>query len=139
MRLVKTPPSQEIITTAERVLSASLGGTIHLGEREDLQGGSRTWVYRFRLLDGPRNAPAHVIVKQVKSTENAPYHPGSATLNGITALVRPQHLGEPTDSFPDTISTEEMCDVATTPRTEITGLQVLGHEPTNRFLGLENI
>ncbi|GAC1345438.1 MAG: hypothetical protein NVS4B7_10110 [Ktedonobacteraceae bacterium] len=84
MRVPKTPPSQSIITTAERVLSEAFGGTVHLGEGENLQGGLRSLVYRFNILEGPSHTPASVIVKQVKSTEDASYDPDSPTIPAWT-------------------------------------------------------
>ena len=60
------PPSQDLITIAERTLSKRLGSTIQLSEGEDLHGGSRTNVYRFSVLNRPSDAPKSVIVKQVQ-------------------------------------------------------------------------
>ena len=74
------PPSQALIATAERLLSEALGGCIRLGAGALLQDGIRSLVYRFPILDGLPQAPTSVIVKQVKSTERAPYEPQRATM-----------------------------------------------------------
>ncbi len=80
MHRPKIPPTQEIIDTAERVLAETFGGAVRVDEGEDLQGGMRALVYRFKILDGPGSAPASVIVKQVKSTEKERYEPDRATM-----------------------------------------------------------
>lgn len=84
MQPAKMPPSQETIDIAENVLSDAFGGPVHLGKGETLQGGIRMQVYRFLVMDAPDNAPASVIVKQVKATEQAPYLPDRATMPAWT-------------------------------------------------------
>ena len=78
------PSAQELILTAERVLGEALGESIMFDTGEVLQDGIRSLTYRFRLLEGPSYAPISVIVKQVKSTDQAPYAPKSATLPAWT-------------------------------------------------------
>jgi hypothetical protein len=74
------PPSQALMTTAERLLGETIGRSVRLGAGELLQDGIRSLVYRFPLLDGPARTPASVIVKQVKSTQRVPYDPTRATM-----------------------------------------------------------
>lgn len=88
---------KEMIETAEKVLLEARGGKVRLGAGEDLQGGTRSQVYRFKVLDGPSGMPASVIVKQVKSTEKAPYAPDNATIPAWTLFnewASLQFLGE---------------------------------------------
>lgn len=80
MQQPKHPPSQELIDNAEHLLAKIFGGKVRLDKGEDLQGGSRTHVYRFKILAGPSHAPASVIVKQVKSTQRARYELDKATM-----------------------------------------------------------
>src|SRR5689334_18322765 len=77
-------PSQDLIATAERLLGETPGRSVRLGTGELLQDGIRSLVYRFPILDGLPQTPASVIVKQVKSTERAPYDPGRATMPAWT-------------------------------------------------------
>ena len=81
---MRTPPLEAIRANAESILSKTLGGKVRLDEGEDLDGGTRALVYRFRILEGPGAAPASVVVKQVKSSEDAPYNPDSATIPAWT-------------------------------------------------------
>jgi hypothetical protein len=78
------PPTPDLILTAERVLSNALGQRILLDTGEVLQDGIRAMTYRFCLLEGPNHAPTSVIVKQVKSTDKAPYTPQRATIPAWT-------------------------------------------------------
>lgn len=82
----KMPPSFETITLAEKLLSEAFGGTVRLNNGDDLGGSNRTQVYRFRVLEGPSDAPTTVIVKQAHSTANAVYHPETATIPAWTFL-----------------------------------------------------
>jgi len=74
------PPSQALMTTAERLLGQTFGKSVRLGAGALLQDGIRSLVYRFPVLDGLPQTPASVIVKHVKSTERAPYDPTRATM-----------------------------------------------------------
>lgn len=80
----KTPPSLETITLAEKLLSEEFGATVRLDEGDDLGGSTRTKVHRFRVLEGPGDGPATVIVKQAHSTEGAVYAPDQATIPAWT-------------------------------------------------------
>ncbi|HEX6553344.1 MAG TPA: hypothetical protein VF026_11320 [Ktedonobacteraceae bacterium] len=80
----KMPPSLETIIIAEKLLSEAFGGSVRLNEGEDLAGSNRTQVYRFRVLEGPGDVPATVIVKQAYSTADAVYHPDTATIPAWT-------------------------------------------------------
>ncbi len=84
MQSSMNPSVQELILVAQRVLSAFLGEKVLLEPGEVLQDGIRSFTYRFRLLEGPDHAPTSVIVKQVKSTEQAPYDPKRATIPAWT-------------------------------------------------------
>jgi len=84
MQRPNIPPSQDLITSAEWILSKTLGSTIQLGEGEDLHGGTRTNVYRCSVLTGPLDAPKSVIVKQVKSSREGTYNPDKATIPAWT-------------------------------------------------------
>jgi hypothetical protein len=76
----RTPPFQETIITAERLLAQTFGGGVRLDAGTDLGGSGRSGVYRFKVLDGPAAAPASVIVKQPRSTIEAPHDPDSASI-----------------------------------------------------------
>jgi len=80
----KMPPSLETITIAEKLLSEAFGGSVRLNEGDDLGGSNRTEVYRFRVLEGPGDVPATVIVKQAHSTADALYNPDTATIPAWT-------------------------------------------------------
>ena len=80
----KTPPSQETITIAERLLTQTFGSTIRLDGGDNLLGSDRSKVYRFQVLGGQGNAPTSVIVKQANSTSDAAYDPNSATIPAWT-------------------------------------------------------
>lgn len=54
-------------STAEQILAAEFGGRFLLGEGHDLGGSARSRVLRFPVLEGPRSAPASIIVKQSAS------------------------------------------------------------------------
>lgn len=82
----KIPPSLETIALAEKLLSEAFGGTVRVDEGDDLGGSNRTQVYRFRVLEGPGDVPATVIVKQAHSTTDAVYHPDTATIPAWTFL-----------------------------------------------------
>lgn len=84
MARTKTQPSQAAIAEAEKLLSATFGGSIHLDAGDDLGGSNRSLVYRFNVLDGPGDAPASVIVKQAHSTADALYQPDRPTLPAWT-------------------------------------------------------
>jgi len=84
MQSQTNPPTQELILTAEHVLDETLGRHVSLDTGELLQDGIRSYTYRFRLFEGPHHAPTSVIVKQVKSTDKAPYVPQSATIPAWT-------------------------------------------------------
>ena len=84
MQKPNIPPSQDLITIAEQILSKTLGSTIQFGEGEDLHGGARTNVYRFNVLNEPLDAPKSVIVKQVKSSREGTYNPDKATIPAWT-------------------------------------------------------
>lgn len=57
-------PTQELITTVERLLADTFGGSVRLGDWQDLSSGNRALTYRFAVGDGPAAIPASVIVKQ---------------------------------------------------------------------------
>lgn len=82
----KMPASLETITIAEKLLSEEFGGRVRLNEGDDLGGSNRTQIYRFRVLEGPGDVPATVIVKQTHSTADAVYHPDTATIPAWTFL-----------------------------------------------------
>jgi hypothetical protein len=84
MENTHTRPSQQTIANAERLLAQAFGGSIRLDEGADLGGSGRSGVYRFKVLDGPAAAPATVIVKQPRSTIEAPDDPGSASIPAWT-------------------------------------------------------
>ena len=84
MARTKTQASQETIALAEKLLSETFGGCIRLDDGDDLGGSKRSLVYRFKILDGPGDAPASVIVKQAHSTADAAYQPDSPTLPAWT-------------------------------------------------------
>src|SRR5258708_30747565 len=84
MQSQTNPSAQELILTAERVLGEALGERVSFDPGEVRQDGIRSLHYRFRLLEGPSHAPTSVIVKQVKSTDQAPYTPTSATIPAWT-------------------------------------------------------
>ena len=82
------PPEQllapEALASAERLLSGALGARVRFNAGEQLQDGVRAQVYRLQLLAQAGQAPASVIVKQVKSTERNPYEPDNATIPAWT-------------------------------------------------------
>ncbi len=78
------PSAREFILTVERVLGEALGERVLLNPGEILQDGIRSLTYRFRLLEGPDHGPTSVIVKQVKSTDQARYAPKCATIPAWT-------------------------------------------------------
>lgn len=78
MQRPKSKPALETITIAEKLLSETFGHPVYLGDAEDLGGGKLAQVYRFNVLDAPSDAPASVIVKQVRSTAEVIYAPDSA-------------------------------------------------------------
>jgi len=80
----RTRPSQQTITTAERLLTQTFGGDVRLDEGVDLGGSGRSGVYRFKVLSGPAAAPASVIVKQPRSTIESPDGPDSARVPAWT-------------------------------------------------------
>ena len=84
MQRPNTPPSQNLITTAEQVLSKTFGSTIRLGEGEDLHGGARSSVYRFDILNRPLDTSKSIIVKQAKSSQQGTYNPDKATIPAWT-------------------------------------------------------
>jgi len=97
MQRAKTPLSQELITTAENILSETFGRLIQLDEGEDLQGGTRSYVYRFNILNISSDMPESVIVKQAKSSEKSVYDPDKATIPAWTFFnewASLQFLGE---------------------------------------------
>src|SRR5215831_19388188 len=81
-----TSPSFETITLAEKLLAALFGGRVRLDEGEDLGGSKRTSVARFKILEGPGNVPASVIVKHAHSTNDAVYDPQTGTIPAWTFL-----------------------------------------------------
>lgn len=78
------PPAQNLILTVERMLGETLGENVLFDTGELLQDGIRSLAYRFHILIGSSHTPGSVIVKQVKSTDQAPYAPERATLPAWT-------------------------------------------------------
>ncbi len=84
MQRPKIPPSQDLVTIAERILTEKFGTTIQLDEGEDLGGGTRSYVYRFNILNRTFDVPKSVIVKQVKTSNEGTYNPDRATIPAWT-------------------------------------------------------
>ncbi len=86
MQRAKTPPSPELLATAERLLSGTFGNTIRLGEDDDLSASGRAGVYRLRVLTGPDDAPTSVIVKQAREYPARSFFNDWASLQFLSQL-----------------------------------------------------
>ena len=87
MQQAKTPPSPELLSTAERLLSATFGSVIHLAEDDDLTASGRTNVYRLRVLVRPDTAPSSVIVKQVRKYPAGTFFNDWASLQFLIQVI----------------------------------------------------
>jgi hypothetical protein len=65
-------------TAIEKLLSASLGDVVRLGEGDLLD--ERTHVVHFQVLEGPAHAPTSVIAKGWRSWDETQYDPESTEL-----------------------------------------------------------
>lgn len=64
MRKSPKPPTKELMAIVERLLADAFGNEVCLAEWQDLSSGNRALTYRFRICNGPSDAPSSVIVKQ---------------------------------------------------------------------------
>ena len=66
---------EDDIRVAEKILTETFGGKVHLesGEKEGLSG--RTYVHRLKVVQGPSTVPQMLIMKQARVREDQPYAP----------------------------------------------------------------
>ncbi|GHO46754.1 phosphotransferase [Ktedonospora formicarum] len=83
---------------AERILSKTFGGPIHLGEAQDLGGSARSKVLRFSVLEGPDTAPRSIIVKHINSETFDPHSTNDATWYFFNDWASLQFLDQVTSS-----------------------------------------
>ncbi len=79
-----SPFDQKIIKVVERVLRNAFSESVFLDTGEVLQDGIRASTYCFHLLASASSVPTSVIVKHVKSTDQAPYIPERAIIPAWT-------------------------------------------------------
>src|ERR1041384_3985350 len=67
-----------LIAAAEKTLGERFGSSVRLDRDQPLGGSERSKVVRCRILEGPREAPASIIIKHVPGDADHPYDPDRA-------------------------------------------------------------